>query len=516
MSETATLNPIAGGPAPQSLEYAPPRAKRSLKAAAVRGSVWTIVGYGASQALRLGSNLVLTRLLFPEAFGKMALVSVFLQGLQMFSDVGIGPSIIQNKRGDDPGFLNTAWTIQVLRGFALSIACALLAWPLAQLYGQPDLGWLVAVAGLSCAIQGFGSTALFRLPRHLALGKVTTLELVTQFVAAVVCVLWAWSSRTVWPLVGATLIGTALRTLGSHWLDRSHRDRLHWDPSASRALFSFGKWIFISTLITFFAGQADRLIFGLLVPVAFLGVYSIAVQMAMLPTQAIYRLAGPLAFSVYARVGDGGEDRTALLGTFHTVRLPLLVAGGVGASCLIAVGPSLIHLLYDQRYEAAGWMLQLLVAGAWFEVLEMTIGSALLAMGQSRWVAAGNAGKMLAILALLPLGFWLGGSPQFGLDPATGPFFGALLGLVGSDIVRYAISALAIRRQGLGVVRHDVLFTLFMIAGTAMALASGWLVREMDLSRYAEAGLAALAAFGVVGALWAPLAVRCWRQFRGA
>ena len=88
----------------------------SLFARVMRGSVLTAGSYAIAQGLRLVSNLILTRLLFPEAFGLMALVSVFLVGLAMFSDVGIGPAISQSKRGDDVGFLNTAWSIQVLRG----------------------------------------------------------------------------------------------------------------------------------------------------------------------------------------------------------------------------------------------------------------------------------------------------------------------------------------------------------------------------------------------------------------
>src|SRR5204863_421086 len=83
--------------------------------------LWSATEYLAGFILRLGSNLILARLLVPEMFGLMALVNTFMMGLQMFSDVGIGPSIIQNRRGDDPAFLNTAWTIQVMRGMALSL-----------------------------------------------------------------------------------------------------------------------------------------------------------------------------------------------------------------------------------------------------------------------------------------------------------------------------------------------------------------------------------------------------------
>ena len=91
----------------------------SLMKRVVKGSVWTLGGYAISQVVRLGNNFLLARLLFPKAFGLMALVYTFLIALQMFSDIGINLSIIQNKRGDDPKFLNTAWTLQVFRGLIL-------------------------------------------------------------------------------------------------------------------------------------------------------------------------------------------------------------------------------------------------------------------------------------------------------------------------------------------------------------------------------------------------------------
>ncbi|GAB1360936.1 hypothetical protein MASR1M32_01720 [Rhodobacter sp.] len=90
--------------------------RSGLMARALRGSALTAGSYAVTQALRLASNLILTRLLFPEAFGLMALVSVVLVGLQMFSDTGIGPAISRSPRGDEPAFLDTAWTVNVARG----------------------------------------------------------------------------------------------------------------------------------------------------------------------------------------------------------------------------------------------------------------------------------------------------------------------------------------------------------------------------------------------------------------
>ena len=128
--------------------------RRSRKGLLARGSLFALLGYGGSQFLRLAGNLVLWRLLYAEAFGLMAIVNVFMQGLAMFSDVGIGPSIIQNERGDDPDYLDTAWTIQALRGGALFVIAVIFAIPVAHFYHQEALAPLIAVVGFGVAISG--------------------------------------------------------------------------------------------------------------------------------------------------------------------------------------------------------------------------------------------------------------------------------------------------------------------------------------------------------------------------
>ena len=71
--------------------------------------------------IRMARSLVMTRLLFPEVYGLMTLVWAALTGLQMFADTGIGTTIVRDARGDDPAFLNTAFTTNVLRGIGLGL-----------------------------------------------------------------------------------------------------------------------------------------------------------------------------------------------------------------------------------------------------------------------------------------------------------------------------------------------------------------------------------------------------------
>ena len=348
----------------------------ALKSLAIRGAAWTLGAYGASQVLRLGGNLVLTRLLAPEAFGVMSLVFVFMQGLQMFSDIGIAPSIIQNKRGQDAVFLNTAWTIQVLRGIALALAACALATPYAMFYGHPELVALIAVASINAVLSGFFSTRLATQNRKLAMGRLALVDLASQVFSLCVMFLWVLAWPTVWALVAGGIAGSAAKLVLSHRALPGEANRFAWDAGARRELFKFGRWIFISTALTFVAAQADRLVFGWIASLETLGIYAVALTMASVPTQVIQRIGSGVLFPVYSRIANSGQP---LSGRLDRARRPLLIASGAVLAALIAVGPQVIDLLYDDRYLAAGWMLQLLAVGCWFQCLGFTSSAALLA-----------------------------------------------------------------------------------------------------------------------------------------
>src|SRR5262245_53429100 len=91
----------------------------SLKKRVLRAGTWSLAGHGLSQAIRFGSNLLMTRLLVPDMFGVMAIASILAMCLALFSDLGLRQNIIQSKRGSDSAFLNTAWMVQILRGIVL-------------------------------------------------------------------------------------------------------------------------------------------------------------------------------------------------------------------------------------------------------------------------------------------------------------------------------------------------------------------------------------------------------------
>ena len=298
---------------------------RSLGERAVSGTLWTAIRILCEYALRLGSNLILSRLLVPESFGLMLLVSVLMTGLAMFSDVGISAIVVQSRRGDEPGFLNTVWTIQVIRGAVLTAFACLLAFPMAHFYGIPELRELIWAASLTALISGFNSIAMVSLQRHLQIKRHAIIEVSGQVWSTSATITLGLLYPTVWALVIGGLIGSLGRLVLTHAMTPEFRCRFKWERSSVSDLFDFGKWIFISSILFFLAGQSDRLIFGQLFSIGNLGVFSFAMVIATIPTQIIWRIGSAVVFPALSR---RRESETGLVPIYRRARLPLLVLGG--------------------------------------------------------------------------------------------------------------------------------------------------------------------------------------------
>lgn len=429
----------------------------SLKQLAIRGTIWTIASYGASQILRFGGNLILTRLLYPKLFGLLALVNIFIIGLHLFSDIGIGPSIIHNKRGDDSTFLNTAWTLQIIRSFVIWFCCILLTWPTAKFYGEPQLLWLIPVVGLNTIISGFNSTALFTLNRHMAFGKLAIFQLAVQASTIIVIIFWATLSPSIWALVGGNFVGAVVQLVFSYRLVPEQSNGFAWDRNVLNELIHFGRWIFISTIGTFLADQIDRIILGKLLSLELLGVYGIAATFAVeMPRGIIIAIADKVIFPALSKVAD--LPRETLRAKIMHNRKRLLLGLALGLALLIGFGDILISVLYDKRYRQAAWMVPILALGLWPNIMVNIQARSLYAIGKPSYVAAGNFLKFIFMLIGIPIGYYLNG------------ILGAVIIVALNDLPFYGAVIYGLWQEGLADVVQDIKDTLIFLALVIIAL----------------------------------------------
>lgn len=376
----------------------------------------TITAFGGANILRLASNLILTRILMPEAFGLMAVVQVFLSAMEMFSDTGISDSIVQNKRGDDPDFLNTAWTMQIARGVLIWLLCCAISYPAALLYDEPLLGLILPIAGLAPLIQGFTTTNVGTANRYLLLGRVTAIELVAQLLGIIVMIIFAYIYVSVWALVIGSVVTMALKVIGQNILMPGIRNKVFFEKAAFWDMFNYGKYIFLSTAVTFVTLQGDKAILSGYVSLAELGVYNIAYLLGALPFLLCTAINKKVLFPLYRLkpVHESLENRRNVL------KLRRLIVGGSLAICVLLgfSGLWLIDVMYTPEYALAGPVVVLLSLSMVPRILQLNYGQVVVAAGDSRSLFWVNFLTAVIQTALIFVGVnWFG---MFGVIIALG------------------------------------------------------------------------------------------------
>ncbi|WP_409260120.1 oligosaccharide flippase family protein [Pseudomonas sp. KCJK8806] len=393
-------------------------AAASLRKRALRAGSWNLVSQVASQVMRLGGNLIMARLLLPEMFGVMVIATTVSILLHLLSDVGLRQNIIQSHRGDDPDFLNTAWTVQIIRGFLLFALTLLLAlgawlaqlaelWPADSTYAAPVLPMVLAVTGLSAAIWGFQSTKIDVAVRTFQQKRVVLVDLASQVAGLVVMLVLGLLTHSIWALVLSGLVSAVVWTVLGHTALEGPNNHLRWDRSALTELIVFGRWILLSSMVGVLAMYGDRIWFGASMSAAQLGVYSIAVLILGAVQTALMKIVGAVALPAFSEAARA-DDKPRLKALYFRFRLlvdllVLFICGG-----FLTASPLLIGWMYDDRYREAGPMLAILSLS--FIVLRYTLAHQVwIALGLTKYQAMDNIIRLVSLWGLLPLLLAIGG-----------------------------------------------------------------------------------------------------------
>ncbi|MDD7970166.1 oligosaccharide flippase family protein [Roseinatronobacter alkalisoli] len=433
------------------LQAHPTLVSRLLRGAALTGGSFVL-----AQAMRFGSNLIVARLLFPDAFGLMALVTMILFGLTMLSDAGVQQSIMQNARGDDQDFLNTAFTLNAARGVVLwGLACAL-AWPAAMLYDAPELALVLPVCAVSLLLSGLAPTKVFTSERHIRLGRVMMTQLASQAAGILVMIVLAWATGSYWAMVWG-MVATAVARLALEWaIIPGQTNRLRWERDAARDLLRFGGWIMMSSGFGFLLAQGDRAILGYFFSLTELGLYNIAWFLAAFPVLLMQAMNERMLIPAYRESFDTqGSQNTEKL---QRMRYMLTATVMAMLAVMALAGPFLIGLLYDDRYLMAGPMIVLISCAQLPPLISATYQHAALARGEARLFFRLTAFRAIIQSALFLAGFLLMDLP------------GALAGQALAAVLVYPAVVRLAAHTGVWDKRHDLVFSIAALCIIALAL----------------------------------------------
>lgn len=396
---------------------------RGLVALAMIDTNIVVASVILANLLRAVSSVVLTRLLLPEAFGIAGIIASISFTAGMMADLGFQPFVVRHADGDRPHFLDTVWTVAILRSLAITIALIVLSQPIANLLGKPDLQLLIAVASLGFLIDGMASPTLITALRHRMILRLTTLELGVAVFQLAVSVALAFLWRDYWAILMAMLAAGVLKTCLSYIAFPDSSRRLALDRGYVRELWKFARFVAGSSLITIFSMQTDKWILAALMPLDEFGFYILAVNLASAPVAfaAAYpsRVLYPYCAQVYR---ERAQDLRRL---FYAKRqLPSLIycfaAGG-----LVGTAPVVIAILYQPAYAGAATYLQLLAIAPMFALSTASANEALVASGRVQATFYTSVARLLWLVTALPVGYLIG--RELGLVAAVGLMEPAIL-----------------------------------------------------------------------------------------
>lgn len=441
----------------------------TLKSRMLKAAAWLVGANLSTQVLRLGSNLVLTRLLMPEAFGLVAAVNTLYFALVMFSDLGVWQSVVNSRHGHEARFQGTAWSVQLARAVLLALVVLVLALVLHLMaargvfasdtvYADARLPAMISLFALCAVVQGLESIKLATAQRELHGGHLARLELASQLGAMVSTIGLALATHSVWSLTIGTVIGAVVRTVLSHVYLPGHSAPPCWDRAYAHEIIHFGKWIFVSSIIGFLAAHGEKIILGGTLGTASFGIYSIASTMLAAIVGVYGTLNGHVIFpslSLALRSGDSHE----VVRVYTRVQQLSDLLLGVLTGVLLMSGQWIIWVLYDPRYREAGVMLQMLGVGL-LATRQQVVEQLMFARAQPAWVSGNNALRALGLFVCVPAGYALGGE------------HGAVMGVVIAQFAGWPLSLTFKYRQGLLVLATEKWWLPALLGGCAL----GWVL----------------------------------------
>lgn len=353
----------------------------SLKEQVVRGGTWLTFAQGVSRLAGIAKFAVLGRLLAPTDFGLLGIAVLVETWFESFTQTGLNSALIQKRENIRP-YLNTAWTVQLIRGILITGVIFVGAPFAARFFGSPEATSIIRTVAFSPLVAACCNPAVVYLRKHLDFRKDVLWRFSGVIAGLVAGVVLALLLRNVWALVLSLLCAKIADTVASYWIV-PYRPRFDISRDRLRELMVFGKWISWSIALLFLEREMDSLAVGRLLGAPALGYYQVSHQLATVPAAQIGWQVDAVLFPAFSKI----EGLSALRGMFlSSLRLSALIV--VPGSCFIAVfAEPLVRIVLGVRWISIVPVVQILVWTGIARALTGIVNPIFLGLGHPKWPA---------------------------------------------------------------------------------------------------------------------------------
>jgi O-antigen/teichoic acid export membrane protein len=321
----------------------------------LQGFVWNGIEMLGRQGVDFITTLVLARLLSPESFGLIGMMTVFFALAQSLMDSGFKQALIQTKLPSTVQYDSVFW-LNVVLGFLLYGVLFIGAPYIASFYNQSELIALIRWAGLVVPINAFQIVQTARMSRDLNFKLQTQITIPAVFISGLTAVGMAYSNWGVWSLIAKMLAFAGTSTL-IYWILGRYTPRLQFSWREIKPLFQFGYKLTIAGLLNTLFNNLYYAVIGKIFSAQTLGYYTQAKKIADIPSQNATAILQKVTFPYLSRIRD---DKVKLV---HRFRIILQLAVLLAAPVMLFIATwsnELVVWLYGAKWSAAGPMLEIL------------------------------------------------------------------------------------------------------------------------------------------------------------
>jgi len=362
----------------------------------IKSGTWVFAARALEQLFTAARLIVLARLLSPDDFGVFGIALLILSVLDTFSRTGFRQALIQ-KSGDAAPYMDTAWTVGLIRSFIIAGAVFVAAPFAAEFFRTPQAVPIIRAIGAAIILQGLTNIKVVCFEKELEFHKFFTYQTAGIVTDAVVAIGAAVILRNPWALVFGRLAGNFARCAASYAID-PYRPRPRLDAARARELFGFGKWVFGSSMLLFLITHGDDLFVGKIIGAAALGLYQMAYLIANLPATEITHVISRIAFPAYSKLQhNAAKFKDSYVKILELTMLLVLPA----AALIFSLAPEIISVFLGAKWLPVVPAMKILCIFAVARAIGATSGSVLYGAGAPHVATVTSAIKLVFLAVLL-------------------------------------------------------------------------------------------------------------------
>lgn len=379
----------------------------SVSQRAAAGAGWIIAWRLATRNIGLLSTLILVRLLQPGDFGLVALATGFISSVDALSAIGVQDALVRAPVLDRDMY-DTGFSLSILRGVLTALLIAMIAWPIANFFGDVRLAIVMLALSGGSLISAFENIGIIDFRRDLTFRMEFNMQLWSRIISTAATIIVALVWHSYWALVAGILAYRAVRLLLSYLMSPY---RPHLTMRAWRRIIGFSFWTWAQTMLYQARERSDSIVIGRLLGTGQVGVFSVGVELGLLPTTELVEPLGRALFSGFASLHNASEGLGGMFLSAVGLGFLLILPAGVGISM---VADPMVRLSLGEHWLSAVPVVQIVAISGTVAIFTQSCANLLNAVGRPRITAyIGLASTLVKLVALVLL------VPYFGLPGAA-------------------------------------------------------------------------------------------------